>query len=68
MQKNMGSIDRSLRIAAAVVLAVIGLTGAAGTVWSIVLGAAAVMFLATSFIGVCPLYIPLHLSTLKKKQ
>jgi len=37
-----------------------------GTV-AIILGILAIIFILTSFIGFCPLYVPLKLSTIKKK-
>lgn len=67
MTQNMGKADRTIRILAA--LAVGGLYAAgylSGTV-AIVLGVVAVAFVVTSFVGVCPAYLPFGLSTLRKK-
>jgi len=67
MTKNMGTIDRIVRVLLAVV--VIGLYIAnviSGTVAIIGLILAGV-FIATSFISFCPLYLPFGLSTLRKK-
>lgn len=66
MTKNMGSADRVIRIVAA--LAVLGLYLAhviSGPLAAI-LGVAAAVFLITGFVGVCPAYIPLKISTLRK--
>ena len=70
MKQNMGSFDRVLRISVALVIAVLYFTGQLSGTATIVLGLLAVIFVATSFIGVCPLYVPLKLSTKKdqKKQ
>jgi hypothetical protein len=68
MKKNMGSVDRVLRLAAAVAIVVlIVLKVFAGTLM-IVLGVVAAMFLITSAIGFCPLYVPLRISTILKKK
>jgi hypothetical protein len=63
MTKNMGTIDRTLRTALAIGVGVLYFTGQIGGVTAIVLGALAVVFLATSTAGSCPLYLPFGLST-----
>ena len=63
MKKNMGTIDRIIRVVLA--LGVLGLYLAhqiTGTV-AIVLGVLAVIFVLTSIISFCPLYAPFKLST-----
>ena len=65
MKKNMGTIDRTVRTLAAVGVGVLYLTGKIGGTLALVLGAFAVVFLLTSFVGWCPLYNPLGLSTRK---
>jgi len=67
MKKNMGLADRVIRAAAAVIVAVLYFTGQISGTAAIVLGLLAIVFLVTSFIGVCPLYIPFKLSTRKKE-
>jgi Na+(H+)/acetate symporter ActP len=68
MKQNMGSFDRVLRISVALVIAVLYFTGQLSGTATIVLGLLAVIFVATSFIGVCPLYVPLKLSTKKDQK
>lgn len=68
MVKNMGSADRMIRVLAALVVGVLLLTGTVTGVLAIVLGAFAIIFLLTSFVSFCPLYYPLKISTLKKKE
>jgi hypothetical protein len=41
------------------------ITGQMSGITTVVLGLLTVIFVVTSFIGVCPLYIPLKLSTKK---
>jgi hypothetical protein len=59
----MGTLDRIVRTLLAVVVGVLYyLEIISGTV-AIVLGVLAVVFLITSLIGTCPLYLPFGLST-----
>jgi hypothetical protein len=68
MKKNMGSIDKIVRVLIAVVIAVLYFSDQITGTVAIVLGIIAVVFLLTSAVGFCPLYWPLKLSTLKKKD
>ncbi|MBP6432889.1 MAG: DUF2892 domain-containing protein [Ferruginibacter sp.] len=67
MKKNMGSIDRSIRLALAALIAVLYFTKVIGGTTAIVLGIIAVVFALTSFISFCPLYTLLGINTCKKK-
>jgi small-conductance mechanosensitive channel len=66
MKKNMGMIDRVIRVALAIVVAVLYFTGAINGVAAIILGILALVFLATSAVGFCPLYAPFDFSTQQK--
>jgi hypothetical protein len=68
MTKNMGTIDRIVRLLLAGAVAVLYLTGVISGLVAIILGVIALIFVVTSFIGFCPIYIPLGLSTRKKSQ
>jgi hypothetical protein len=68
MKKNMGSIDRISRIIFAIAIGVLYFTKAIEGTAALVLGAFAIIFLITSFISFCPLYLPLGLSTCKKSE
>lgn len=68
MKKNMGSMDKGIRILLAVLIAILYFTNQITGVAAIVLGIFAVVFLLTSFVGFCPLYVPFKLSTLKKSD
>lgn len=65
MTKNMGTTDRTLRVLAAGVIAVLYFAGAITGPLAVVLGVLAVVLLVTSAIGWCPLYTPFGLSTRK---
>ncbi len=66
MKKNMGTIDRVIRTLLAVIVAILYFTGQITGTAAIILGIFAVIFLITSAIGFCPLYVPFKLSTMKK--
>jgi Protein of unknown function (DUF2892) len=68
MKHNMGSIDRALRVLAAVIVAILYLTNQITGTATIILGIVAAVFLLTSMAAFCPLYLPLKLSTIKKKD
>jgi hypothetical protein len=65
MKKNMSSLDRILRLAIAVVVAVLYFTNVISGTWAIILGIVALILLVTSLVGVCPLYKLLGISTKK---
>ena len=67
MTKNMGTVDRVVRVTLAVVVAILYFTGAISGAFAIILGILAIVFLATSFMSFCPLYAPFKISTLGKK-
>ena len=66
MKKNMGIIDRTIRILLAAAVTLFYFTGQLTGIAAVVLAAIAVIFILTSVIGVCPLYYPLGISTRKK--
>lgn len=66
MKLNMGSTDRIIRVAIAVVFAALIVTGTVQGVLAIVLGVLAAVFLLTSVIAFCPLYLPFGISTRAK--
>jgi hypothetical protein len=68
MKKNMGSTDKIIRISAAVIIAVLYFTHVISGTFALILGAFAIIFIITSFISVCPLYLPFGLSTRKKNM
>lgn len=67
MKKNMGIMDRSIRLSLAVLIAILYFTNVIGGTTAIVLGVIAIVFALTSFISFCPLYPLLGINTCKKK-
>ncbi len=68
MKQNMGALDRTLRTLLAVILAILVLAGVVKGTLAYILAVVAIVFLATSLFGFCPLYVPLGISTLGRKQ
>ena len=68
MKQNMGSIDKLVRVFVALVIAILYFTDQITGTAAIILGIFAIVFLLTSAVGFCPLYLPLKLSTIKKKD
>jgi hypothetical protein len=67
MKKNMGTIDKVIRILVAVVVVVLYFTHAITGVLAIILLALSAIFVVTSLSSFCPLYLPFGLSTRKKE-
>jgi hypothetical protein len=67
MKKNMGLADRLIRIVLAAAVAVLIVTRQLSTVAAVILGILAVVFLVTSIIGLCPLYLPFGISTRSRR-
>jgi hypothetical protein len=68
MKKNMGTIDKSVRILIALVVAVLFFTNVISGTLALVLLILSAVFLLTSFISFCPLYIPFGINTIGKKK
>ncbi|NBB73633.1 MAG: DUF2892 domain-containing protein [Bacteroidetes bacterium] len=63
MKKNMGSIDRGIRILLAIIVGVLYATGQLTGLAAGILGALAIVFVLTSTVGFCPLYAPFGWNT-----
>lgn len=68
MKTNMGGLDRTLRLVAAAVIAVLLILHAVKGTAAIVLAVVAAVFVITTLVGVCPAYVPFGLSTKKKDK
>ncbi len=66
MKKNMGTIDRIIRVLVALVLLVLFAANIISETAAIVLLALSGIFILTSFVSFCPLYLPFGISTCKK--
>jgi hypothetical protein len=68
MKKNMGTIDKVIRVLIAIVLVALYYSNAITGTLGIVLVIVSVVLVVTSLIGICPLYLPFGISTAKKKE
>ena len=65
MKKNMGNLDRILRVLVAVLFVVLYFTKVITGTWGIVLLVLAGVFVLTSLVSFCPLYLPFGIKTRK---
>lgn len=66
MTKNVGTVDRIIRIIFAVAVAILYFTSVISGTLAIILGVLAVILLLTGIVGFCPLYAPFNFSTVRK--
>ena len=66
MKTNMGTVDRIFRLQIAVVIAILYMANQITGTTAIILLILAGVFILTSVISFCPLYLPFGLSTKKK--
>lgn len=62
----MGVTDRAIRTIVAIIIGLLLLTGQIAGMWGTILGILAIVFLLTSAISFCPLYLPFGISTKKE--
>lgn len=63
MTKNMGTVDRVVRIVLALAVALLYFTGVISGTLAVILGIVALILLLTGIVGFCPLYAPFKFST-----
>jgi hypothetical protein len=68
MKKNMGTIDRVIRILVALVVVILYFTHVITGALAVILLILAAVFVVTSFLGFCPLYVLFGFNTLTKEQ
>ena len=68
MKKNVGSTDKIIRILIAILIGVLYYNETIKGTTAIILLIFAIIFLITSFISFCPLYVPFGISTSKKNE
>ena len=66
MKKNMGNLDRSIRLGLAGIILLLTLTDVITGTLAYILLALGIIFAVTSLFSVCPLYLPFGISTRKK--
>ncbi len=68
MKNNIGTVDRILRILVAIVIGILYFTNVITGTVAIVLLVLAGVFILTSLIGTCPLYLPFGINTGAKNE
>jgi len=68
MKKNMGTADKIIRILVALVIIALYYTGTINGTIAIIGLILSGIFILTSFISFCPLYLPFGISTRKKEN
>ena len=63
MKKNVGQLDRTIRLILGVALLALYFVFDGGAKWISLLG---VVFILTALVNFCPLYLPFGISTTKK--
>jgi hypothetical protein len=66
MKKNMGSIDKAIRLSIALTIVILIATNVLAGAAAVIGGLLALIFVLTSIAGFCPLYALTGLSTCKK--
>lgn len=68
MKKNMGTLDKGIRLVIAIAIALLYFFNAISGTIAYVLMTVAIIFLLTSFINFCPLYTLFGINTCKLKK
>ena len=68
MKKNMGSVDKGIRVSVAIIIALLYMFDIIQGTLAYVLMGIAIIFLVTSFINFCPVYALLGINTCKVKK
>ncbi len=63
MKKNIGKFDKIARIILAIVFGALYFTGTVSGTLGLILLILGIVFLATSLMGTCPLYLPFGINT-----
>jgi hypothetical protein len=68
MKKNMGSIDKVIRLVLALIIIILAFTKVVTGTWATVLLILSAVFILTSLFSFCLLYAAFGISTRKKKE
>jgi len=68
MKKNIGKTDKVIRLIIAAIFVALYMMGIVSGTLGIVLLVLAAVFVITSFVGTCPLYLPFGLNSCKTQQ
>jgi len=68
MKKNMGSTDRIIRLIVAIVFAILYFSNIVTGTIGLILVALSAVFVLTSLVSFCPLYLPFGINTCQTKK
>lgn len=68
MKKNMGAMDKVIRVCIAILIAVLYFTHSISGTAALISGIVAIVLALTSFISFCPLYLPFGINTRSKTR
>jgi hypothetical protein len=68
MKKNMGKVDKMMRIIVAMVIGLLYFNNNISGMLGMILLVLAMVFLLTSLINFCPLYLPFGIDTREEKE
>ena len=68
MKKNMGSVDRMIRVVIAIIFALLYFSGTVTGTLGMVLLVLGTVFVLTSLVSFCPLYTLVGINTCPKKE
>jgi hypothetical protein len=68
MKKNMGTLDKAIRILVAILIGVLYLQNEINGTTAVILLVIAGIFIVTSFMSFCPLYFPFGINTKASKK
>ena len=68
MKKNMGKIDRAIRLIGGPVLVLLAIFVIKSAIWSWIIGGIGVVWFVTGLVSRCPGYMPFGVSTRKSEE
>ncbi|MBK8954403.1 MAG: DUF2892 domain-containing protein [Saprospiraceae bacterium] len=68
MKKNMGRVDRLIRTGIAILIVVLYMTGQISGLTATIALLLGAIFLLTSYLRFCPLYLPFGISTIRETE
>ncbi|MCX6205328.1 MAG: DUF2892 domain-containing protein [Bacteroidetes bacterium] len=68
MKKNMGTTDKIIRLIVAIVFAVLYFTNTVTGTFGLILVVLGAVFVLTSLVSFCPLYLPFGINTCSTKD
>ena len=68
MTRNVGIVDKLIRVLLAIIILVLILKGVVAGAVAVILGILAVAFIFSGLSGFCPLYLPLKINTACKSN